>query len=39
MEVEASAQPEVKVAVTNQNEMKSETNGSQTGSGSVAMAV
>ena len=32
MEIEASAQPEVKVAVTNQNEMQSETIGSQTGS-------
>ena len=31
MEMEASAQPEVKVAATNQNEMKSETIGSQTG--------
>ena len=32
MHMETSAQPEVKVAVTNQNEMKRETIGSQTGS-------
>ena len=32
MQMDTSAQPEVKVAVTNQNEMKRETIASQTGS-------